>query len=194
MTRLHIREIMWPLAMLIVGGCASSPPARIYVLGNPLDSTRAMIVQPGRSVIRLLPVSVPDYLDTEDILFHSGPNELKASPTGRWGERLSVGVTHALAADLTTRLSDNEVIVYQPVVPPAQLIVADVQIFEMRPDRQCLLTAQWTLSSGDGKHVLRRERDNFVEQATDASDASIAGAMSRAIDRLAAQIVAAMPS
>ena len=36
----------------------------------------------------LLPrVSVPDYLDTTDMMIRDGQNELRVSQTGRWGER-----------------------------------------------------------------------------------------------------------
>ena len=39
-------------------------------------------------VVELKPVSLPDYLNSTDILLRDGQNELTASPTGRWGERL----------------------------------------------------------------------------------------------------------
>jgi uncharacterized protein len=193
MMKLRPWLLPWLVQLILVAGCAGPPASRSYVLGDPVDPEPVTVTQSGRPVIRLLPVSVPDYLDTRDILLRSGPNEVKASPTGRWAERVSVGVTRALAAALTTRLPGADVVSDQPVEPPAQQIVVDVQAFEIGPDRKCLLTARWTLSSGDGDRVLRRERDSFVEQATDTSDAAIAAAMSRAIDRLAARIVAATP-
>ena len=178
----------WLLLMLVVAGCAGSPPAQIYVLGYPEDPARAMIEQADRPVIRLIPVSIPDYLDTRDILIRSGQNQVTASPTGRWAERLSVGMTHALAAALSTRLPDAEIVYNQSVVPPARQILVDVEALEITPDRKCLLTASWTLASGDGDQVLRREHDNFVQQATDTSDAAIAVAISRTIDQLADKI------
>lgn len=174
--------------MLLVGGCASSTPTQVYVLGYPEDPTPAKIAPADRPIVLLLPVSVPDYLDTTDILTRSGQNQVTASPTGRWAERLSVGMTRALAAALTTRLPDVEIIYNQSVVPPTQQILVDVEAFEIRPDRKCLLTARWTLSSGDGNQVLRSERDNFIQQATDTSDAAVAAAISRTIDQLADKI------
>ena len=189
MTPVRIRILNWLLAtMLVVAGCAGSPPTPIYVLGYPVDPTPGVIAQADRPVIRLFPVSVPDYLDTRDILIRSGQNQVTASTTGRWAERLSVGMTRALAAALTTRLPDTEIIYNQSVVPPAQQILVDVEAFEIKPDRQCLLTALWTLASGDGDRVLRRERDSFIEQAADTSDAAIAAAISRTIDQLADKI------
>jgi hypothetical protein len=39
---------------------------------------------------------------------------LQTSPTGRWGERLSVGITQALATDLMARLPQNRVVWSDP--------------------------------------------------------------------------------
>jgi hypothetical protein len=44
-----------------------------------------------------------------------------------------------------------------------------------------------------GDVVVRKERDSFVEQASDPTDAAIAVAMNRRIDRLTAQISTATP-
>jgi len=188
MTR-RIWRSAWLVPMALVVGCAGPPDPRSYVLGDPPEPLPATTDQSGRPVIRLLPVSVPDYLDTRDIQLRSGQNEVTASSTGRWAERLSVGVTHALTAALTAHLPGADIVADQPDVPPAQRITVDVQTFEIRPDGHCLLTVRWVVASGDGGRVLRWVRASFVEQATDTSDAAVAAAMSRAIDRLAAQIV-----
>jgi uncharacterized protein len=189
--RLRVRLFVWPLALLILAaGCAGSPSVRIYVLGDPPNSVPATSTQSSRPIMRLLPVSVPDYLDTQDILLRSGRNEVKASPTGRWAERLSVGLTHALAAALASRLPAADIVANRPIVPPAQQILVDVETFEISPDGQCQLTGRWTISSGDGLRVLRSGRGTFVEHAADPSDAAIASAMTRAIDHLADQMAA----
>lgn len=198
MMRRRLWLLSWLVTPSLIAGCAGSPASRIYVLGDPTIGPPSVVApvavaQSGWPVIRLVPVSVPDYLDTRDILLRSGPNEVKASPTGRWAERLSVGVTRALAAALTADLPGADIVTEQPAGPPVQVIVVDVQAFTITPDRQCRLTAQWTLSSGDGDRILRSERASFVEPAADASDAAIAAAMTRTIDRLATQVAAAMP-
>jgi uncharacterized protein len=177
--------------LLLIAACASSPPAQLYVIGDPVEPVQAVVVQSGRPVVRLLPVSVPDYLDTREILRRHGRNELTASPTGLWAERLSVGVTHALATSLATRLPDVVVLTDEPRVPPSRQIMVDVLAFDIGTDGRCLLTAQWAIVSSDGSKVLDRESDSFVEQAPQSTDANLVAAMTRAINRLALQIVAA---
>jgi cholesterol transport system auxiliary component len=188
---LRIQQFLPALVLLVfLAGCASSPPARIFVLGDPPSPVIGLSTQSDRPVTRLLPVSAPDYLDTEDILLRSGQNEVAASPTGRWAERLSAGVTHALAAALSTRLPATDIVVDEPIMPPVQQILVNIEAFEIRPDGQCLLTARWTLSSGEGQRVLRSGQGTFVGQAAETGDAAIASAMTRLIDRLADQIAA----
>jgi len=188
--RLHIRMLVRPLALLIlVAGCAGPPATKIYLLGDPPNPAPSASKLSGRPITQLLPVSVPDYLDTRDILVRSGQNEVKASPTGRWAERLSVGLTRALAAALSARLSGADIVVDQPIVPPAQQILVDVEAFEIKSDGQCLLTARWTIAKA-GLHVLHSGRGTFVEQAANDSDAAFASAMTRSIDRLADQVAA----
>jgi uncharacterized protein len=176
--------------LLLMAACAATPPARLYVLGDPAEPAQAVKVQSDRPVVRLMPVSVPDYLDSREIMHRDKPNEVTASSTGLWAERLSVGVTNALAASLATQLPDVVIVTGRPEVPPSRQITVDVQEFEIGADGRCLLTARWESASGDGSKVLRRESDSLVEQAAQAGDASVAAAMTRAINRLALRIAA----
>lgn len=177
--------------LLFIAACAGSAPARLYLIGDPVEPAQGVVVQSGRPVVRLLPVTVPDYLDTRDILSRDGRNELVASPTGLWAERLSVGMTHALAASLRTKLPDVVIVAGQPDVPPSRQIIVDVLAFEIGADGRCVLTAEGAIVSGDGSKVLHRESDSFVEQAAQPGDANVVAAMTRAINRLALQIVVA---
>ena len=88
------------IALLVVTcvgtGCASGVARRLYVLGTPLESTETEANGP---VVWLRRVSLPDYLDSTDIVWRAGQHGLQTSPTGRWGERLSLGITQALATE-----------------------------------------------------------------------------------------------
>ena len=102
-----------PLLLCAVA-CSSGPARRIYLLTPPIDRTQQteptvtpstagdpMASKQGLEVRRIL---VPDYLDSIDILMRSGSEEVKVSATARWGERLSLGLTHAVGADLAARM------------------------------------------------------------------------------------------
>lgn len=187
-------------ALIILMGCSSSPLPRTYVLSAPADPVVGVHNEAGRPVVELPTVSLPDYLDSSDILLRDGRNELKASPTGHWGERLSVGVTHALEASLARRLPDVLVTHASVSGQPALRLLVDVEAFDVQPDGRCVLTARWTIPGDEGQAAAIAQRGTFVTLAGPAApgatgplaDGAIVSAMAAAIDQLADRIAVSL--
>jgi uncharacterized lipoprotein YmbA len=175
--------------MIQLAGCGSSIPIRSYELGGLAPAATGTTSEAGLPVVELKTVTVPDYLDSSDILRRSGANELIASPSGRWGERLSLGLTHALASSLARRLP-HEVITTNAGAEPTRRLVVDVESFEIGADGGCLLSARWRFAAADGAAAAPGEHGSFSEAAGMSDDAAAAAAMSRAVDQLAEQIAA----
>src|SRR5580658_387978 len=151
---------------LVLFGCSSGTQPDIYVLSAPADEVAGVHSEDGRPVVELRSVTLPDYLDTSDFLLRDGRNELKASTTARWGERLSVGITHALLMSLTRRLP-GMLVVQTPVSgQPARDVLVDVEAFDIRADGQCVLTARWTILQDDRRTIDAAERGTFVTKAS----------------------------
>jgi uncharacterized lipoprotein YmbA len=173
--------------LLGVTACSAGPPPRTYLLTPPLEA--ASLVMPaapaGHIVIRR--VLVPDYLDTTDILLRDGSSETKISATGRWGERLSQGLTHALAADLTARLPTGT-IELDPGTERRQLLI-DVTALDLWPDGRCAMAATWTLIDHDAPRAVAGGSGTFestpVGGTTDVGDERLVEAVTRAVDQLA---------
>jgi uncharacterized protein len=183
------RAVMTGLLMLSC--CGGSPARHVYVLSPPLDPPAQVATDQGRPDVWLRPVLLPDYLDTTDIMRRKGLNEVKASTTGQWGERLSQGFTRALAAALAIRLPEDEVTLSAVTGEPARRILVNVQGFENEPDGRCVLTARWTVLSDSGG-VQANGQASFVTMSQEASevidDAAVAAAMEGAIVQLAIRI------
>jgi hypothetical protein len=128
--------------LLLLAGCRGGPPPATYVLGTPAPETAGAERLAGRPVIEVKPVLVPDYLDVTDILVRQGTNKLVSSQTGRWGERLSVGITRALAAGLRHRLPGYIVTTAPPVERPSRQVLVEVESFEPRADGSVVLAAR----------------------------------------------------
>jgi uncharacterized lipoprotein YmbA len=175
-------------ALLLLAGCQSSPPPATYVLGSPTPETTGAERLAGRPVIEVKPVLVPDYLDVTDILVRRGPNQLVPSQTGRWGERLSVGITRALAADLRNRLPGYLVTTVPPVERPSRQVLVEVESFEPRADGSVVLAARWRVVAGSSGEPQAGERVSIVEKLSGPGDAAIAAAMTQAVDALAGHI------
>lgn len=175
-------------AMFGLAACGmSGPPAAEYVLGGTPAVTPATVPQTSLPVVEVKRVQVPDYLDTTDILRRSG-NQLVPSLTGRWGERLSVGMTRAMTASLAARLP-SVVVTATPVGRPAREILVDVAAFEARAD-QVVLVADWTIVDSASNRTLVAEQTSLVEAIAGSGDAALVATMSNEVEQLAGQIAA----
>jgi uncharacterized lipoprotein YmbA len=181
------------LAMFVfLAGCASNPPLRTFVLSTPFVSVAGTSSVLNEPRVQLQPVSVPDYMDTTDILTRSGQNEVTTSSTGRWGERLSQGLTHALAAALVARLPHDFVTLDPSHGKSNRQIMVSVDAFDVWPDGHSALVATWTVLENDDRIVAVEGRGNFNTPPTEtpdlASDAVVVAAMTSAISQLADSI------
>ncbi len=181
---------IWCLALLM--GCSSAPAPRTYVLSPPATPIGGVRAESGRSILELKPVSVPDYLDTTDIVLRNGRNELTVSATARWGERLSIGITDALSGALARRLPGMTIVTTPVHRQPARLILVDIEAFDVFPDGRCILVARWVIEGPDRRAATRSERGSVATQvAGGPTDAAIVAAMTAAIDKLADHVAAA---
>ncbi len=174
-------------AALLLWGCGTFPLPKVYILGEQTRPMPGVNDETGLPHLELKTVTVPDYLDTTDILRRSGSNQVMTSTTGRWGERLSIEITRALAIDLAARLP-NVVIESRGAYEPARRLLVDVERFEIAEDGRCTLAARWRITTPDSKVPSDSEQGAFIVAATSTSDAAAALAMTSAIDQLAGQI------
>jgi uncharacterized lipoprotein YmbA len=169
-------------------GCGlSGPPPAEYIIGT--EPAPASVTTPltGRPIIEVKPVQLADYLDTKELLVRSG-NQVVASRSGRWGERLSVGMTRALATSLAARLPGLDVTTAAPLEHPTWQVLVDVTTFEASANHQVVLVARWAIIDGPGRSTLVSEQTALTEPVTSVDDSAVVTAMSRAVEDLASAI------
>jgi uncharacterized protein len=176
----------------VLTGCGSGPPPPVtYVIGPPPMISANPQPLSGRPVVAVKPVLLPDYLDVSDLMVRRSDNVVAPSVTGRWGERLSVGVTRALTLDLQQRLPGLVVTRIAPLDRPTLQVFVDIDDFEPRADGMVVLVARWRLVDPASVGLLA-ERVSLTEPSTGSSDAAMAAGMTRAVDDLAAPVAAAV--
>jgi uncharacterized protein len=174
-------------AMALATCGPSGPPPNEYVLGTEPPATKVASPVTERPIFEIAMVRIPDYLDRTDLLVRNG-NQLTSSQSGRWGERLSLGITRALAASLAAGLPKFVVTTTPSVNPPRRKLLVDVTTFEARADRQVVLAARWTITDGSGRATLLSEQAVVVEAVSAMEDSGVVAAMTRAIENLADHI------
>jgi uncharacterized lipoprotein YmbA len=179
----HTRKPRFSLLLaLLAAGCASDPQQHLYVLAPAAHSLSDNAPGGTRPEVQLQPVLVPDYLDTTDILIRTGPNEVKASATAQWAERLSEGIAHALRADLAARLPDSRIELSPPTDGAARQIRVTVDSLDMWPDGHCVLVAHWI----DGKQAGQGHFS--AAAAAPVSDARRVSDLAGLVDQLAGRL------
>jgi uncharacterized protein len=178
----------------VVAGCISGRARQIYVLTDAVDTPMDNKAATGRTALQLERVLVPDYLDTTEILSRAGKHELQASASGRWAERLSLGIMHALWADLAIRLPQDRVMLARPAEKSARQILVNVEAFDVWSNGHCVLAANWTILDTDRTVVLTTGRGTFIvppDRSGKPSDGAVVSAMAEAIKQLAESIALA---
>lgn len=176
-------------AGLVPAACGSGgPPPVSYVLGTPAPDGTAAVPLAGRPVVEVKPVLVPDYLDTSDIQLRRDGNVMAPSTTGRWAERLSAGVTRAMAAELARRLPDLVVATVVPAERPARQVLVEVQSFEPRSEGSVLLLARWRVLDGAARDTLAGESVSLTAPLAGPGDAEAVAAMTKLVEDLAGRI------
>ena len=185
------------LALGALGLCScgpAAPPQTTYVLGTPAPPVERTEPVSGRPTIEVRKVLMPDYLDGSDILVRGAGNVLRPSPTGRWGERLSVGTTRALADGLRKRLPDFVVTTSAPAAPVSCELLIDVDSFEQYVDQPVLLIAEWRVLGPASRKALAAERTSITQAVKGSGDAALVAAMSGALEDLADRIAPELQS
>lgn len=180
--------VQFGAAWLVGAGCASNPTPHLYLLGRPAESWSAPASLSGAPRVQVCPILVPDYLDTTELVLRSGNHELKVSSGARWGERLSIGLTAALAADLAARLPEDWVMLDPSGENAARRVFVTVTAFDVWADGHCVLAAGWTVRAGNRATVLGEGHGTFAIPAAGADpvgDAAIVAAMAEDVGRLA---------
>jgi uncharacterized lipoprotein YmbA len=137
-------------------------------------------------------ILVPDYLDSTDIFMRSGSEEVKASATGRWGERLSLGLTHAIGADLAARMPQYSIVQDGSSNPQRQLRIT-ITALDLWQNGRCVLAANWTIGDEDSSIPVTSGSGTFdslnAAGTTTVTDASLVEAVARTLGELADSIV-----
>ena len=164
--RLRALLLFGVLLGVAISGCAG-PPKQEYVLRAATAPKAASAVQTALPIVQIERVLLPDYLDTRDILTRRD-GRVEPSESARWAERLSVGMTRALAMSLATQLTGIVVTSAQPLDPPVLRVLVDVIAFELTGDRQVVLAARWTFIDGTGRRSLAVEQTTLTEPVAGA--------------------------
>jgi uncharacterized lipoprotein YmbA len=195
---LRIKTALFGILLMLLSGCASTEPSRFYTL-TPMPGSEAEVL--SETVAQNLsvgvgPISIPDYLDRQQIVTTSNQNEIKMSEFDRWAGSLEDSLARVLSENLSVLLSTDSVFLF----PWRGAISVDYQIgveviqFDGELGGNALLIARWGIFSPKEKKMLLIKKSSFTESAGAKGYEALVAAQSRALGRLSSDMAAAVKS
>lgn len=185
---------------LAMAACTGAPLERVYVLEAPSAGAETSTREPADGALQLRSIAIPGFLDSTDILVRSGPHQVLASQSGRWGERLSLIVREAIAADLARRLPDHRIEASTAFDAQSRQLDIVITALDAWTDGRCVLAAQWHLhEKGRGPLLLADHATIEIPAAprfasAGAADPDVVAAMATAVGGLARRLAASVRS
>lgn len=186
---------------LFLPGCgtfsAKPDPSRFFTLSalpqaepNPANRPAA---SPGIS-LGVGPVTLPGYLDRQEIVVRRAPNQLILLENDRWAEPLEDNVARVLSQNIALLLRAERINAYPWPIDrkPVYQVEIEVLRFETDADHQAQLSARWLVRNTSRKDTVRYHETRLSRPAQGRStDASVA-ALSETLADLSREVAAAI--
>jgi uncharacterized protein len=184
-----MRHRLIPLvALLMLVGCASSPPTRFFAL-DPVSTGAAPAAGANGTPVKVDAVHIPPALDRDSMVRGESDNQLQISSEDRWAGDLGEMIRRVLTQDLAQRLPSGMVVAPESPAPAgARGLVIDILTFQPRGG-DVVLDADWTLLQGTQANPVLRRSVHLTQSATPSAQGE-AEAMSTLLGQLADDITA----
>jgi hypothetical protein len=183
------------LLLSVVAACVNigpgTPPrAQTYVLEATVPPAR---LESSGLAIGIGPVTIPGYLDRNEMVSREAANQLRLDTRHAWGAPLDQEVQRVLAEDLSRLLASDRVVVWpwSRQRDIAARIPIRVLQFEPVAGKGVVLVAHWEVLSPDATQALFTRQSEIVEPLSESGPGPYAAGMSRALAALAGQIAVA---
>jgi uncharacterized lipoprotein YmbA len=173
-------------AALLLVSCAG-PPLTLYTLNVPSALVATPPLGQGAVVIQVVRVTLPDELDSQDIVYRDG-DILHRSQVGRWASRLSLGITDRVTERLAARRPDALVTAQPPAAAPAYRVVINISRLDVTGAGSATLDADWTIVPREAARAIVRDRVRLTASGPVATDQDVVALIGGLLDRLAAAI------
>jgi|SRR3569833_11795 len=170
------RVLVSMAALLLLGGCASSPPTNFYTLSDTATQTTA---PGGVGYVVITGVTIPGEIDRPEIVRRIGPNQLSVEESDRWAAPLDETIRRVLTDDIGRRM---------PGVPTQPQRPVTVDIHEFYGDASCNVTlrAVWTLKQSGAQATT----EEIQVPSSGSCPTTLAATMSIALGQLSDRIIA----
>jgi uncharacterized lipoprotein YmbA len=166
------RRWIFAAILVLLGGCASSPPASFYTL-TAMRAPPESGGPPNAALgVGLGPVTFPQFLDRPQIVTRDAGNRLSIDEFQRWGGTIQDDFLRVWIENMSTLLGTTSVFAFPNEVryPLVFRVTADVLAFEGTSDGQAELRIRWMVLDHQNDQILRVEESRYQRSVTEPGD------------------------
>jgi uncharacterized lipoprotein YmbA len=180
---------------LMLGGCATSPPAQYYTLA-PLQPPGVKAASVPTFTVAVGPVINPDLLQRPQIATRTSDHQISFSDFHKWAGALADETKRVLVVNLNALLASERAAVTTDdmAIDPDYRVVVNINRFDGRPGGSVWLNAVWTLKEQKGKMAIAVNQSVIEEPVSGQGYPDLVSAQSRAIGQLSREIAAGIAS
>jgi len=191
-TSYRIAAVIITLSILVMAGCAPTPPPTYFQLEEPANIQLSGI---ERGVaVGVGPLNLPSYLDRPQIVTRATEHQLELSEFNRWAEPLKESILRVIAVNLSNKLESTRVFGIprrDSGVPLEYKVEINIARFDGRLGDEVLLVARWILTNQDSQ-VISTKVSIIREQASGDSYDSLIQAQNKTLRALSDEIAEAI--
>lgn len=182
--------------LLVLAGCAFSPPSQFYLLSPIAPSQKSPPVSETQNslLIGVGPVQIPAYLNRPQMVTRVNPNQLNLSEFERWAEPLEDSVSRILMENLA-RLLPAQGFSFNAWTGSSTVdytVTVEVVRFDGQKGGEAVLIAQWSIFDGTKSKMIATNTSTIREAAQGGAAVDLVAAQSRALAKLSRQIAPAI--
>jgi len=176
---------------LVLGGCATSQPARYYTLA-PLQPPAVKAASVPAFTVAVGPVIMPDLLQRPQIATRTNDQQISFSDYHKWAGTLADETKRVLVVNLNGLLAGKRAAVTTDdmAIDPDFRVVVNINRFDGLPGGSVWLNAVWTIKEQKGKIALAVNQSVIEERVSGPEYSDLVSAHSRAIGQLSREIAA----
>ena len=153
---------------LLLTACGSTQPSKFYLLTAKHAQKSKQVVKNQR-IVGLGPISLPKYLDQNQMVTRVKPRQLRLAEYNRWAEPLEDNVAQVINDDLTTilpRFAFHQHPWKREVNLKYQVEI-EIRQFDTNLQGMSVLRAKWRVRAGNSKKVIFSKVTTYRNKITD---------------------------
>jgi uncharacterized protein len=186
------RAVLCAMVAAILAACGGSPVRESFYTLSSVEAP-ATAARSASPAIYVGPVTVPESVDRNQMVLRTGANQVEVSEEHRWAEPLKAAIPRVIGETLSRELGTSRVLTSRSgaALPVDYRVAIEIQRFDSSLDEGATVDALWTITTVQGG-ARRAGRTRVTEPAAARTPAALAAAHSRALERVAREIAAAL--